>query len=725
MRQKILFYLFFVWISNHSIYCQNKVVSKKEVSEWLEKGHDYFRYADFENSLKTLRVALFYSIQIKNDTLTASIYNRIARNFGELYEPQKALIYFEKSLLFANKSNDLEQISSIYNNIGDVYSFDLNKPTKAISFYKKAIGITPRDTSAIITPKLNLVWTYFDQKQFDLGYNDLQFITKHNTKFGDVSNDITICMLNGMFASHKNDTNNAFRYFKKGLVIGKNFKLKDDLQYLHQEYAFFLNKNGNHKLAYQHLLLYQKIEEEFYKKSKLQKASIAGINFELDEFKREIDKIEHEKKDQAKRLKSSKTISFLLLLLAIIFGLLLFLLYRNIRNKIKSNKKLATSNVQLQQAKELAEEASKIKSQFVSTITHELRTPLYGVIGMTDILQDEHKELEENPHIKSLKFSAQYLLSLVNDILKINKLEENVTILEKNQINLHEEIEAINNSLSFLVQKNKNKLSVNFDFSIPKNLCIDKLKLTQVLINLIGNSLKFTKNGEVTITVLRQKIVENFHFIEFRIKDNGTGIAKEDQEKIFEKFVQISRKEEDYQGTGLGLAIVKKLLDLFKSEIKLESAVGVGTTFSFVIPFEKLTEGKQQIESFKNKLPEKENYKILVVEDNKINQVVTRKIIEKSLGICVIANDGFEAIEILEKQTFDIILMDINMPEIDGYQTTIKIRETNKNIPIIALTASSKDQIRDKATTSGMNDIIVKPFEPIVLYHTIKRNIIS
>ena len=175
----------------------------------------------------------------------------------------------------------------------------------------------------------------------------------------------------------------------------------------------------------------------------------------------------------------------------------------------------------------------------------------------------------------------------------------------------------------------------------------------------------------------------------------------------------------------MGLAIVKKLLDLFKSEIKLESAVGVGTTFSFVIPFEKLTEGKQQIESFKNKLPEKENYKILVVEDNKINQVVTRKIIEKSLGICVIANDGFEAIEILEKQTFDIILMDINMPEIDGYQTTIKIRETNKNIPIIALTASSKDQIRDKATTSGMNDIIVKPFEPIVLYHTIKRNIIS
>jgi signal transduction histidine kinase/CheY-like chemotaxis protein/mannose/fructose/N-acetylgalactosamine-specific phosphotransferase system component IIB len=714
---------------NQSIYCQNKVMTKKEVKELLIKGHDYFKNADFENSLKTLRVALYYSIKIKNDTLTAKIYNRIARNFGELSEDEKSLLYLNKGLEYAKKANDKGTQLTIEINIGNLYSFE-NKENvkKGIDQYEKALALSEelKDTATNVIINSNIAWTLFDLKKFDEGFPYLEYVNKYIKKFGESDLFPSVAMLNGQYFSSKNRNNEAKIFFENGVNSGDKIILKEDKQDLYRAYSEFLYKTENYKEAFENLKKANQIEKALYNENKLKKANVAGINFEIDEFKREIDKIETEKKLQAIQLKSSKTISYLFLIIALIFGLLLFMLYRNIRNKIKSNKKLSTSNLQLKEAKELAEEASKAKSQFVSTITHELRTPLYGVIGMTDILQDEHKELENNPHIKSLKFSAKYLLSLVNDILKINKLEENVTALEYNSIDLELELEAIICSLSFLVKKNNNALTYTIDKSLPKIVFGDKLRLTQILINLTGNALKFTQNGAVTIEVLSNKIVDKLHFIEFKIKDNGTGIAKEDQEKIFEKFVQVGRKDTDYQGTGLGLAIVKKLLDLFNSEIKLESTIGIGTIFSFVLALENNPEKTIQLaETSENELPNTENYKILVVEDNKINQVVSKKIIEKNLGTCTIANTGFEAISILENQTFDVILMDINMPEIDGYQTSIKIREAGNQTPIIALTASSKDQVREKVIASGMNDIIVKPFEPIVLHQTIKRNLDS
>lgn len=708
---------------------QDKVLTNQEVSSLLSQGHNYFKNADFENSLKILRVALYYSIKIKNDSLTAKIYNRIARNYGELSEEKKSLLYFNKALKYAKKANDKETLLMIAINIGNLYSYGNEENIKkGIDEYKKILLLSEelKDTATNVVINANIALTLFNLKRFDEGFPYLEYVNVNFKKFGDKNSIPTVAMLNGNYYSSKCENEKAKIFFENGVNYSDKIVLKEDKQDLYRAYSDFLSKTGNYKQAFENLKKANQIEKALFDQNKLKRANIAGINFEIDEFKREITKIENEKQAQAKQLKSSKIINYLSIAIAGILGLLLFVTYRNVKLKIKTNKKLSASNIQLSEAKEIAEEASKLKSQFVSTITHELRTPLYGVIGMTDILQDEHKELHDNPHVKSLKFSAQYLLSLVNDILKINKLEENASVLENNIIDLETEIEAIINSLSFLVKKNKNKLSYSIDKLIPKLLIGDKLRLTQILINLIGNALKFTKNGEVSIEVIQTKTSEKVHFIEFKIKDNGAGIAKEDQEKIFEKFVQVGSKEEDYLGTGLGLSIVKKLLDLFHSEIKLESKIGEGTTFSFVIPLENNPEKADiPIYTSKNELQKPENYKILIVEDNKINQVVTRKIIEKNLGTCVVANDGYEAITILESQSFDIILMDINMPGIDGFQTSIKIRETGNKTPIIALTASSKDQIREKSSTSGINDIIVKPFESNALYLTIKKNISS
>jgi signal transduction histidine kinase len=223
-------------------------------------------------------------------------------------------------------------------------------------------------------------------------------------------------------------------------------------------------------------------------------------------------------------------------LISFVFLIFIFTLFKNISFKKKAN-------IELLKAKEIAEEASILKTQFISTISHELRTPLYGVVGITNMLLDEHKELATSPHLSSLKFSARYLLSLVNDIFQINKIEENKVVLENLTFNIADEISMIKKSLSFLSQKNNNAIFVNIDANIPEYLIGDKLRLAQIMMNLLSNALKFTRNGEVLITADLVKVEGTHHFIEFNVKDNGIGIAREDQSKIFKNLYKSTEKK--------------------------------------------------------------------------------------------------------------------------------------------------------------------------------------
>ncbi|HRA72324.1 MAG TPA: response regulator, partial [Flavobacterium sp.] len=436
------------------------------------------------------------------------------------------------------------------------------------------------------------------------------------------------------------------------------------------------------------------------------------------------DRIETEIDLQAQSLKKSRLIVVLFIVVFLVLLMLLYSLYKNYNFKKKVNHDLTLSNEELLIAKDKAKKASLAKTQFVSTISHELRTPLYGVIGITNLLLDEHKELAKSPHLNSLKFSARYLLSLVNDILQINKIEENRIILENLTFNLSDEIKLVKNALSFISQSHNNKIHVKVDSEIPEYLIGDKLRLAQILMNLVSNALKFTKNGEVIISANLIKVENNLHHIEFQISDNGVGIDAADQEKIFEKFVQLGRNDSDYQGTGLGLSIVKRLVGLFNSEISLESQVGVGTTFIFTIAFEYDPEKTNEIiNNIRVDLSSGQIFKVLVVEDNKINQTITKKIIEKNNCSCFIVDDGFQALDVLNKEVFDVILMDINMPLISGFETTRKIRLKGIQTPIIALTAFAKDEITEEALDAGMNDIMIKPFESIKLFQVINNQI--
>lgn len=708
------------------IYSQTPQYSKKAIAELNEKADKYLTELNFKESLRYSREALKRAVAIKDNYLIAYAYNNIAGNYDELSENDKAIYYYDKGLAYAMKTDNDSLKNWLNNNLGNMYFFEKKQYEKGIAYYQTSIKYSEKiaDTSQILFTKLNLAWAYFDIGLYDNGRPYLEYVNQHFPKFGRDNLKAARLLLNGIYQSHLNEKKAADAYFRLAIDMAKKTGEKLDLSYSYEEYSKFLEKNGDYKNAYKYLTLFGKIKDEVYDGEKLKRAASEGVNLELDEYKRALERIAAEKEVQALSLKKSQIIVILFIVSLLALSLLTYILYKNINFKKKVNAELLATNEKLRVAKEKAEEAARLKTQFVSTISHELRTPLYGVVGITDMISDEHRELANSPHLNSLKFSAKYLLSLVNDILQINKIEEKRIVLESHTFNVADELHTIKNSLQFIANRNKNLIRIEIDPEIPEFLIGDKLRLSQIFMNLVSNALKFTANGEVVVKAEQTRISQSKHFIKFSINDNGIGIAREDQEKIFEKFVQIERKENDYQGTGLGLSIVKRLIELFDSEIHLESKQGEGTEFSFTVALEHNPEKTREIiNNIDVDLTSGQLYEVLVVEDNKINQMVTRKILENNNFKCQVVDDGLAAITLLQRKKFDIVLMDINMPVINGFETTRRIRTFDTETPIVALTAFDKEEISEEALSSGMNDIIIKPFEPVKLFQIISSQI--
>jgi hypothetical protein len=450
-------------------------------------------------------------------------------------------------------------------------------------------------------------------------------------------------------------------------------------------------------------------------------SSVSSLKEKIEEQQSSIDK-------QQKSINFGRMTTGLSIALIVILSLLTLSLYKNNNLRAKANELLQDKNIELQLAKEKAEKASLAKAQFLSTITHELRTPLYAVTGLTHLLLEEDPKPHQKEHLNSLKFSGEYLLSLINNILDLNKLEANKVEIEKTTFSLKKRINDVLIALKKSADDRKNKLHFEYDESIPDRLVGDPLKLSQVLINLIGNSVKFTQNGDVTVRVRKLEEKNKKVSLHFEIEDNGVGISKKKQKSIFETFsqasLQINRK---FGGTGLGLSIVKNLLELMGSKINLESQLGKGSKFWFNINLDISEEVKEDINP-KNIIYDVdyvalENRKILVVEDNKINQMITRKILEKNKMKCMVADNGMDAIKLVKEHEFDVILMDIHMPGISGIEATQKIRVFNKDIPIIALTAVTIDENLDDFYRAGFNEIIPKPFKTEEFFEKIYRTI--
>ena len=727
ITSKRFLFVILIFISSVIVKAQTTNSTNKEAKELLKKAGQSFLKLETKKSLDFAQKALIIATKNNDDLIASKAYNLIGLNFEEFSDYQKAIEYYNKGLVLANKVNNDTVKGWLNNNLGNVYCYRKIDFHKGIKHYKEGLkySIQHNDEYEIMFSKLNIGSAYFAVEDFSNGIQYFNEVKDYVDKNGDIESKISLNSNFGLYYNSINNNKKAEEYYLKAVQFCEQNDIeliKSNASDVYHDISNFYFKIKNFEKAHFYLLKHDQLQDEIYNEERLNEVKVGGMQIEHDEINRKIDQIEKEKEIQAEKLQANRVF---VILLAIIFFILLLLLLSLIRNnkfKAKINEELKRTNNELLIAKEKAEEASQLKTQFISTISHELRTPLYGVVGITDIILDEHKELKNSPHLKSLKFSAKYLLSLVNDILKVYKIEENQVVLEDAVFNIQDELMVIKDSLYFLAVKNNNQIFIDVDNSIPEVLVGDKIRLSQIFINLMSNSLKFTENGKVVVKADLIEKIGTKCYLKFQVIDNGIGIAKEDQNKVFEKFVQVYRKEDDYQGTGLGLTIVKKLVELFNGTIQLESEEGKGTTITFTLPLDSdVSRAKSIIDNLDVDLSARKEYKILVVEDNKINQVVTKKLLENNHFKCNIVDDGYAALELISKTHFDAILMDINMPIINGFETSKLIRQKGIQTPIIAVTAFDKQDIEEKIIDAQIDEVIVKPFESHKLFETIKR----
>ena len=380
---------------------------------------------------------------------------------------------------------------------------------------------------------------------------------------------------------------------------------------------------------------------------------------------------------------------------------------------------LSTKNNQLYTQRKIAERAVLARDSFLANMSHEIRTPLNAIIGFTDLLAQTELDDTQRDYIGNVQIAGENLLLIVNDILDLSKMESGNLPIESEPFNLKKTLRHVYSLLKVKVQKEV-EFNLFLDAELPDMVIGDQGRLNQILVNLIGNALKFTNEGEVTVSVKKIEETEDSYSFKFSIKDTGIGIAKDKLETIFERFTQGEESTtRTFGGTGLGLNIVKQLVELQKGEVHVKSTLNRGSEFFFTLSYKKSNAREAEVKTVSNN--DLGNLKILLCEDNVLNQKLAKSVINNFGFDLDIAQNGEEGIELLSQNEYDLVLMDLQMPVKDGYQTTEYIRnEMNSAIPIIAMTAHSLVGEQERCYKVGMNAYVPKPFKQSVLLKAIK-----
>lgn len=739
MKTNLLISFFFALTLSFS-QSERKVISYIDSINSLASSH--YKSNDINQSFNYL---------LKNVELSESVnddYGNAQANFllGNLYQYMglsiEAAESYSKMLASAKKVEDNYLIASSYLSLGEIYK-EFKSTEDVISYYKKALKYALKDN---VRDENNI-----DKKQQILF--DIRIKLSHIYMLKGQYNDMYINLLEAEKSLENSLYSKAFLSYSYGLYYANlksfniaNKKYTEALSYLeksksdvtdarmnilfkevYREQSMSLANLGKVDEAYQALLKHDNFREVLTNKEKVRDEKNAKSKFILSQYKNIAQTANSERLLQQEISNEIRIITIIISIAIVVLLVLFLVLIKNYRSKKKLSFILKERNKMLQIAKNQAEKSSRLKTDFISNVTHELRTPLYGVVGLTSLMLEKNSLCEEDQKLlKSLKYSGDYLLNLVNDILQMGKIESENVELKNVSVNLKEMVSGIIGSFEYRLQESNNQIHILIDDSIPEAVVCDNVRLSQVLINLIGNSIKFTSNGKIWLRVILNNLRDNDIDIRFEIEDNGPGIPENKHETIFENFSQLEEnKNINYQGTGLGLSIVKKIVGLFNSKIELSSELGKGSKFSFNVTFE--IDKEKLVNTDKNKtgkiVPLNQGYKILVAEDNKINQIVTKNLLKKANFICDVVENGLECVNAFKNNAYDLILMDINMPVMDGNQATQEIRKQNPNIPIIALTAADIDEVRKNFGTIGYNGIITKPFDNLEFFQVINMHI--
>jgi signal transduction histidine kinase len=423
-------------------------------------------------------------------------------------------------------------------------------------------------------------------------------------------------------------------------------------------------------------------------------------------------------------------------LLLLVLSAIIFLIRRSIRASAETQRwlreKVKEKTAELEMEMERAENSEKAKEQFLANMSHEIRTPLNAILGMTRLLLEKNPREDQLRYLNAISESSDNLLVIINDILDLSKIEAGKILFEKIVFSPKERTETVVNTLLFQAMAKGLELDFQTDPDVPERVEGDPYRLNQVLINLVGNAIKFTDQGKVLIHTQLESQDDKAIQLKFSVSDTGIGISKDKLQHIFNMFTQESSSTtRKFGGTGLGLAICKRLIELQGGRIEVESEMNKGSVFSFVIPYQHATTAPTDTDhkTHSDVKASLSNLRILLAEDNEFNKMVAVDTLEEMIPGAVIdvAVNGKAAVELATRNTYDIILMDIQMPEMDGYEATKLIRSYNdekiNSIPIIAMTASVIKAEVDKCFECGMNAFVGKPFNPEELMETISKNI--
>ena len=725
-----------------SIYAQNtedaltisRDSTKEEIVAYIksnmEKSSIEFEKENYLRSILYNHKNLGLAKKIGDSLLLAISRSYIANDYLKLDNIEQARYYIDQNINMAESMNDTVLINAAKIDLANIY-LEEKRYEEFIQLNKEVIAIARQtnDSYRLITSNLNIAEAYlFKLEMADEARAYIDSLRIYNAQ--ETSEDLKIPeedfhYLEGQYAFLKKDFKEAKKNF--GFVLD-NYKDTHKLEYLLDSYSGYIHslaQLGEYEEAYASFKVIDSLFENKLKSVIEESNTILKHRIKIENIEEEIEHTELQSKIVSAKAEKNKILllTTVVIVIVLLLVLLFFIYERNKRTVLLQQ--LQTKNEEYLEAKDKSEEMARLKTKFLSTISHELRTPLYGIIGLSDYLFQAPQLALYEKELQSLKFSANYLLSLVNDVLTLNKIESGTGIeIEHKAFNITELIEDICNSLKFMKERNSNNLTIEIAEEIPKIVVGDKIKLSQILINLIGNALKFTKNGEVKIVVNLIEKDKKWVTLKFEIQDDGIGISETEKKEIFKEFANL-KKTSKFAGTGLGLSIVTKLLHEMHSEIHLISTIGAGSNFYFELKLETPHQFEKNLEPSLSSTQDTRlsGKKILIIDDNHINQLVTKKYVEKYGVIAKSVDTAIEGIELLKTEFFDLVLMDLNMPKINGLKATSIIRTFNTQIKIIILSATEVQELRAATKGYDINDVLSKPHKTQDLYELLLKHL--
>jgi len=702
---------------------QNESNSTSDVKSIFDTFMTYRHQNKIDKALETLDQAANIAESNEDTKLLVDTYHQYARLFLEQGDVDTAIFYLERAGDFL-KDTSYSYGQAFHLFLDGALRFDEGNNFQALKQLEESRKLS---NNRNLTNNILLLeaYIYSNIEKFDDAITNLHALIvnsddKERTFLATKAN-LELAKISVIL----NDLEEATIHAKAALELAEKHGYAQEIKNAYEQLSLIYESNGNYNESLMYAKGLAQIKDSIFnmEKAKLDASTADKIRF--DHQMNELNKLQAKNEELSESKNRSEITAILTSAFLTIISLLAVSLFRNNQIKLKTNDLLYTKNKELELARDAAVSAMEAKTNFLSTVTHELRTPLYAVTGLTHLLLEENPSEHQKEHLKSLKFSGEYLLNFINDILQINKIDADKLEPLSIEFKLDKVLSDVMESLQQNAHEQRTELVLDYDPTIPKKLLGDPIKLSQIFMNLVGNALKFTKNGKVEVIAKLLKKEEDQAKLYFEVRDNGIGISEDQQQNIFDSFeqgsIQINR---EYGGTGLGLTIVKSLLGLFGSTIQLESELGQGSSFFFEMDVDFESKVGEEVAFELN--PEEFQFKglhVLVVEDNKINQVITKKMLTKKEITCDIANNGNEAIDLAKNNTYDAILMDIHMPGISGEEATRQIRKFDQRIPIIALTAISLDDSLDSFYEAGCDDVVTKPFKPEVFYQKIGENI--